>query len=79
MKYATLIMTMTAASLAVTPALAAPVNPAASLSIVKARASTPAAHRSKLAGGGAVIAGIAAVAVIAGVIIVASDDKGSSR
>lgn len=69
-----------AASLMAAPALAAPVNPAASLSVVKSvRASTPVGKASQLNGGlfggGGFIAVIAVVAVIVGIVLVADDNN----
>lgn len=71
------ILTATAvASLAVAPAMAAPANPAASLSVVKAtRAHASAAKTSKLGGGdsgGLVIALGAGVAIIVAIIVAGS-------
>jgi hypothetical protein len=67
-----------AASLATAPALAAPVNPASSLSVSSAvRGATPSASKNELAGGGIFVAVLAAAAVIAGIIIVADDDDDS--
>ena len=70
------------ASLTVTPAIAAPANPAKSLSVTKSvRASAPGAKSNKLgegAGGiaaAAIAAGIVAIGVIA---VVKSDDSDSN-
>lgn len=80
MKLAKYMAAVAALSLAAAPAVAAPANPAASLSVAKSvRAGTAAKGKDKLAGGGIVVAVIAAVAVVAGVIIVASDDNSDSN
>ena len=69
------LMAAAAATMAVAPAMAAPANPAASLSVTKsARAGSPTAKTNDLAGGGFFVAIIAAVAVIVGIIIVANED-----
>lgn len=69
------LMAAAAATMAVAPAVAAPVNPAASLSVAKSvRAGKTTAKNNELAGGGIVIAIIAAAAVVAGIIIVADND-----
>jgi hypothetical protein len=69
------LMAAAAATMAVAPAMAAPANPAASLSVAKsARAGSPTAKNSDLAGGGVIVAIIAAALVIAGIIIVANED-----
>ncbi len=74
-------MAAAVATMAVAPAMAAPANPAASLSISSpARAGTSASHKDKLAGGGFIIALIAAAAVIAGIVVVATNkDKPTSN
>ena len=79
MKMFNKIMTAVAvASLASVPAMAAPVNPAASLSVAhSARAGTTTAKNSELFGGGAFVAIAAAVAVVVAIVIVASDDDDS--
>ena len=69
------LMAAAAATMAVAPAVAAPVNPAASLSVTKsARAGSATAKNSDLLGGGIFVAVIAAAAVILGIIIVANED-----
>ena len=71
------LMAFTAAALAVTPMMAAPAlaaptsNPAASLSVAKARAGAPGANKSGLAGitgGGS--GGIIAALIVAGVVAI---------
>ncbi|WP_425229476.1 hypothetical protein [Sphingomonas sp.] len=70
------LMAAAAATMAVAPAVAAPANPAAGLSVTKsARAGSPSARRSNLDGGGSFIAIAAAVAVILGIVIVAGEDN----
>lgn len=79
MTVAKILMTAAAATLAIAPAMAAPTNPAASLSVAKSvRASAPAKKGSELAGGGVFVAIAAAVAVIVGIVIVANDDSDSN-
>lgn len=69
------LMAAAAATMAVAPAVAAPVNPAASLSVTKsARAGSPTAKNSDLLGGGAFVAIAAAIAVILGIVVVANED-----
>lgn len=81
-KYLTAIA---AASMVVAPAMAAPSNPAASLSVANsARVGAPVANandtRGRRRGGAIIIALLAAAAVIAGIIIAAdSDDSPRSR
>jgi hypothetical protein len=72
------LMAAAVASLATVPAVAAPVNSAASLSVAKsARASAPTAKKNELVGGGLIVAAVAAAAVIAGIIIIADDGDDS--
>ncbi|MEH3104181.1 MAG: hypothetical protein PGN12_09780 [Sphingomonas phyllosphaerae] len=72
------LMAAAVASLATVPAVAAPVNSAASLSVAKSvRASAPAAKKNELAGGGLIVAAVAAAAVIAGIVIIADDGDDS--
>ena len=71
-------MAAAAATMAVAPAVAAPVNPAASLSVSKSvRAASVSAKKDKLAGGGVIVAILAAAAVVAGIVIVADSDDDS--
>ena len=64
-----------AATMAVAPVMAAPANPAASLSVSKSvRAGSASAKKNDLAGGGFIVAIVAAAAVIAGIVIVATND-----
>ncbi|MBI0474375.1 hypothetical protein D9601_03220 [Sphingomonas sp. MA1305] len=74
-------MAAAAATMAVAPAVAAPVNPAASLSVSKSvRTGSASAKKNELAGGGVIIAILAAAAVVAGIVVVAdSDDSPSSN
>lgn len=72
-------LALTTASIA-TPALAAPVNPAASLSVAKSvRASAPSNQKSKLAGGGLLAAIIAASVVAIGVVAIVDDGNSDSN
>ena len=65
-----------AVSMAAAPALAAPANPAASLSVSKSvRAASPSAKANKLHGTGVVIAVLAVAAVIAGIVAASTDSK----
>lgn len=66
-----------ATALVAAPVAAAPINPAASLSVSKSvRASSPTAKKSKLAGTGLILA-IAAAGIVAGGVIIAVDDDNS--
>ncbi|MGR6328362.1 hypothetical protein ACU5AX_04800 [Sphingomonas sp. XXL09] len=75
------LMAAAAATMAVAPAVAAPVNPAASLSVSKSvRTGSASAKKNELAGGGVIIAILAAAAVVAGIVVVAdSNDSPSSN
>ena len=69
------LMAAAAITMAAAPAVAAPANPAASLSVSKSvRAGSITAKKNELAGGGAIVAIIAAIAVIAGIVVVANED-----
>lgn len=69
------LMAAAAATMAVAPAVAAPANPAAGLSVAKsARAGSKATNQSDLAGGGFIVAIIAGVLVIVGIVVVADED-----
>ncbi|NIJ28250.1 hypothetical protein FHT00_000178 [Sphingomonas insulae] len=73
-------LAMTVAPIAATPAFAAPVNPAASLSVAKSvRASTPSAKKNNLAGGGLLAALIVAGVVAVGVVAIVQDDDADSN
>jgi hypothetical protein len=75
MRLAKYMLAAAAATMAVAPAMAAPVNPAAGLSVSKAvRAGSPSAKKNELAGGGVLIAVLAAAAVVAGIVVVADED-----
>jgi hypothetical protein len=63
-----------AAALDASPVMAAPANPAASLSVSKSVRAGSTKGKDELAGGGVFVAVIAAVAVIIGIIIVAQED-----
>jgi hypothetical protein len=69
------LMAAAAATMAVAPAVAAPANPAAGLSVYKSvRAGSVSTKKNELAGGGVLVAVLAAAAVIAGIVIVANED-----
>lgn len=75
MRFGTYLMAAAAATMAVAPALAAPVNPATSLSVSKSvRTGSVSAKKNQLRGGGVFVAVIAVIIVIAGIIIVAKED-----
>lgn len=68
------LMAAAAATMAVAPAMAAPANPAASLSVSKSvRAGSTSADSNDLLGGGVLVAVLAAVVVIVGIVAVASE------
>lgn len=71
MRLAKYMLAAAVASVSVAPAMAAPVNPASSLSV--SRAAAPSAKKNELAGGGVIVAIVAAAAVIAGIVVVATD------
>lgn len=78
MRIGTYLAAAAAATMAISPALAAPTNPAASLSVAKSvRTGAASAKKNELAGGGAFIAIIAAVVVVVGIVIVADSDDNS--
>ena len=62
-------------------ASAAPVNPAASLSVAKSvRASAPSGKANKAAGGGALLGALIAAGVVAiGVVAIVKDDNSDSN
>ncbi|WP_203309549.1 MULTISPECIES: hypothetical protein [Sphingomonas] len=69
-------MAAAAATMAVAPAVAAPANPAASLSVAKSvRTGSASSSKDKLAGGGVIVAILAAAAVVAGIVVVADDNS----
>lgn len=75
MVFRKIMMAAAVATMAAAPAVAAPTNPAAGLSITKSvRAGSATAKTNELAGGGVLVAVLAAAAVIAGIIIVANED-----
>ena len=80
MKLGTYLLAAAADMMATAPAMAAPANPAASLSVAKsARAGSPSAKKNELAGGGLIVAVLAAAAVVAGIVIIADDDDSDSN
>lgn len=75
-QFAKFLMAAAATTMAVAPAVAAPTNPAASLSVVKSvRAGAPGAKASRLGGesGGLLIALGVGVAIIVAVIVAGSE------
>lgn len=75
MKFGKYFAAVAAASMAVAPAMAAPANSAASLSVAKSvRAGTSAKKGEQLAGGGIIVAIIAVIAIGVGIYIVADED-----
>jgi len=72
------LLTAAAATMAVAPAMAAPVNSAASLSVSKSvRTGSVSAKKNEVAGGGIIVAVLAAAAVVGGIVIVADNDDDS--
>jgi hypothetical protein len=77
MRFQTLAIAAAAVSMTAAPALAAPANPAGSLSVAKSvRASSPSAKSNRLAGG-AIVPAVLALAVVAGGIVIAVDNGNS--
>lgn len=75
MRFGKILLAAAAVSMAATPALAAPANPAASLSVSKSvRAGSSVDGKNEIAGGGIIIAVLAVAAVVAGIIIIADDN-----
>ena len=73
------LMAAAAATMAVAPAVAAPANPAASLSVAQSvRTGSVSGKKNELAGGGILIAVLAAAAVAAGIVVVASDNSSNA-
>ncbi len=73
------LMAAAAATMAVAPAVAAPANPAASLSVAKSvRTGAVSGKKNELAGGGILIAVLAVAAVAAGIVVVADDNSGKA-
>ena len=79
MRLGKFIAAAAAVSMAAAPALAAPANPAASLSISSSvRASAPSAKSSKLHGSGVVVAVIALAAIVGGIVAATSGHSKSA-
>ena len=79
MRFAKYLGAIAALSMATAPAMAAPANPAASLSVAKSvRASAPTKGSSKLHGAGIFLAAAAVVGVIVAVVLIADDNKSKS-
>jgi hypothetical protein len=71
---------LAATALVAAPVMAAPVNPAASLSLSKSvRAGTPTAKKSQLAGGGLLIGIAVAISVVVGIVVVADGGNSDSN
>lgn len=80
MRVAKYLGAVAALSMATAPALAAPANPAASLSVAKSvRAGSPTTNANKLHGAGVFIAAAAVVGVIVAVVLIADDNKSKSK
>lgn len=74
MRVAKFLMAAAVATMAVAPAVAAPVNPAASLSVAKSvRAGTSVDKKNDLFGGG-IVAILAIAAIVAGIIVVVDNN-----
>lgn len=79
MRLTSLTAAVAALSMTAAPALAAPANPAASLSVSKSvRASSPSAKSNKLAGS-SIVPAVLALAIVAGGIYIAVDDNNKSK
>ncbi|QDZ06318.1 hypothetical protein FPZ24_01565 [Sphingomonas panacisoli] len=80
MRFAKYLGAIAALSMATAPALAAPANPAASLSVAKSvRASSPTANANQLHGAGVFLAAAAVVGIIVAVVLIADDNKSKSK
>lgn len=79
MRFKDLAIAAAALSMTAAPALAAPANPAASLSVSKSvRAASPSGKSNKLAGS-SLIPAVLALAIVAGGIYIAVDDNNKSK
>ncbi|MBN8815143.1 MAG: hypothetical protein J0J06_06820 [Sphingomonas sp.] len=79
MRLQNLAVAVAALSMTAAPALAAPANPAASLSVGKSvRASSPSAKSNKL-GGSAIVPAVLALAIVAGGVIIAVSDNNKAK
>ena len=77
MRFQNIAIVVATLSMTASPALAAPANPAGSLSVAKSvRASSPSAKSNKLAGS-TIIPAVLALAIVAGGVIIAVDDNKS--
>jgi hypothetical protein len=79
--FAKYLAALAATTLVAAPVVAAPANPATSLSVAKSvRASSASTKKNELAGGGIIVAILAVVAIGAGIYIIAdSDDDADSN
>ncbi|MBN8815543.1 MAG: hypothetical protein J0J06_08870 [Sphingomonas sp.] len=79
MRFAKYLGAVAALSMAAAPALAAPANPAASLSVAKSvRASAPTKNASQLHGAGIFLAAAAVVGIVVAIVLIADDNKSKS-
>ncbi|QDZ07168.1 hypothetical protein FPZ24_06475 [Sphingomonas panacisoli] len=79
MRFKNLSVAAAALAMTATPALAAPANPASSLSVAKSvRASSPSGKSNKLAGS-AIIPAVLALGIVAGGVIIAVSDDNKSK
>jgi hypothetical protein len=79
MRFKTMTVAIAALSMSATPALAAPANPAAPLSVAKSvRASAPSGKSNKLAGS-SIVPAVLALAIVAGGVIIAVSDGDKSK
>ena len=80
MRFQNLAVAVAALSMTAAPALAAPANPASSLSVAKSvRAASPSAKSNKLAGSTIIPAALFLAIVAGGVIIAVDDNKSKSN
>ncbi len=79
MRIAKYLGAVAALSMATAPALAAPANPATSLSVAKSvRAASPTKGDSKLHGAGIFLAAAVVIGVIVAIVLIADDNKAKS-
>ena len=79
MRFAKYLGAVAALSMATAPAMAAPANPAASLSVAKSvRASSPTKNANQLHGAGIFLAAAAVVGVVVAIVLIADDNKSKS-
>jgi hypothetical protein len=80
MRLVTILASAAIATMAIAPAIAGPLNPAASLSLSAktVRANAPVKKSNKLAGSALLIAGLAAAGVVAGAVALSHHDSKSA-